>query len=138
MRTVPCDNWSATTSRSPESEFEAGCVPRNAILNYSLMRKGEGKKKLGKCPVWERGGDRRVRQRERDSRGREREGERGRGGEGVVADCRTNPHSSRLMELLEHGPKQLKLLHTGDNSLSSLCERESFGLRLGRIIFDDC
>lgn len=70
-------------SRSLESEFETGYVPQNGILNYSLVRKRE---KLGNCPVWERGGDRE----------KEREKER----EGVVTDCRTNPHSSRLLELL--------------------------------------
>lgn len=51
--TIPC-NRSALASRSPESEFETGYVPQNGILNYSLVRKRE---KLGKCPVWERGGD---------------------------------------------------------------------------------
>lgn len=54
MRTIPCNSWSVLASRSPESEFEPGYVPQNGILNYSLVRKRE---KLGKCPVWERGGD---------------------------------------------------------------------------------
>lgn len=48
------------------------------ILNYSLVRKRE---KLGNCPVWKRGGDMERRR------------------EGVVTDCRTNPHSSRLLKL---------------------------------------
>lgn len=85
MHTIPCNNWSALASRSPESEFETGYVLQDGIFNCSLVRKRE---KLGNCPVWKRGGDR-VRQRQ---------GERER--EGVVTDCRTNPHSSRLLELL--------------------------------------
>lgn len=76
MRTIPCKNWSALASR-----MATGYVPQNGILNYRLVRKRE---KLGNCPVWERGGD--------------REGAREK--EGVVTDCRTNPHSSRLLELL--------------------------------------
>lgn len=81
-------------SRSPESEFETGYVPQNGILNYSLVRKRE---KLREMPCLGEGRGHRVRQRQRG-----REGERGR--EGVGTDCRTNPHSSRLLELLQQGP----------------------------------
>lgn len=70
-------------SRSPESELETGYVPQSGILNYSLVRKGE---KLGKC-LFGRG--------EGTQTEAETEGERG-----VGTDCRTNPHSFRLLELL--------------------------------------
>ena len=59
--------------------------PQNGIFNYSLVRKREKVRELP-C-LGARGGD--------TGRG----GERG-GGEGVGTDCRTNPHSSRLRELL--------------------------------------
>lgn len=60
-------------------------MPHDAMLKRSLERKRE---KFGRCPVWERGGDT---QREK-------------GVGGVATDCRTNPHSSTLLELLQQGP----------------------------------
>lgn len=106
MRTIPCNNWSALASRSPESEFETGYVPHNGILNYSLVRKRE---ELGKCPVWERGGDTRVRQRQRE-----------RGGSNGLQD---KPTFLKTPRVVITGAKQLNL-HTVANraSLSSLCK----------------
>lgn len=54
--------------------------PHSGILRDGLVRKRE---KLGKSPVRQRGGD--------------TEWGRDRGREGVGTDCRTNPHSSRLL-----------------------------------------
>lgn len=54
--------------------------PHSGILRDGLVRKRE---KLGKSPVRRRGGD--------------TEWGRDRGREGVGTDCRTNPHSSRLL-----------------------------------------
>lgn len=73
---VPC-----LSSRSPESEFETGYAPQNGILTIALWEK----EKSWGIALFGRG------------EGTQSEAE---AGEGVVMDCRTNPHSSRLLELL--------------------------------------